>query len=202
MKRFLTVIIILFFAAGFSLCSLASNTVNFMNKTYSLKWSNKNSAGGFTNEYIQSSDTFDTYKTMVTISEFTKVKDHITAAKSMYGEFAKNVKSGKAVMATIDKINDKAVLVRFCAVANVPKPNLECDYYNVQASKNGNSVKVFQFTQRYFLNEVKLTQSNVEKFMKTEASKVQPYITKITMPEIVQNELNAESSYIYGVKKK
>ena len=202
MKKFLTFFISLFLVTGTCLYSFANNTVNFMNKTYSLKWSNKNSAGGFTNEYIQSSDTFDTYKTMVTISEFTKVNDHVAAAKSMYGEFAKNVKAGKAVMATIDKINDKAVLVRFCAVANVPKENLECDYYNVQAGKNGSSVKVFQFTQRYFLNEVKLTQANVENFMKSEAAKVQPYITKVTMPETVQKELNAESSYIYGVKKK
>lgn len=199
MKKFLTSLLCLIIISA---NSIAESTLNFMNNTYSLKWSNKNSAGGYTNEYIQNSDTFDTYKTMITISEFNKAKDYIKAAKSMYSEFAKNVNAGKAVMATINKINENAVLVRFCAVTSVPKPNLECNFYNLQSRKSDSSVMVYQFTKRYFLDEVKLTQENLEKFLNDESAKIQPYITKITMPEIISTELNADSSYIYGVKKK
>ena len=196
MKKLLSIISLLLLFETFVFADL---TVNFMDKTYSLKWSNKNSAGGYTNEYIQSTDTFENYRTMITISEFTKTKDHVTAAKSIYSEFAKNVNAGKAVMATIDKINDKSVFVSFCAVAKTPKPNLECDYYNIQSANSG--VMVYQFTQRYFLNEVKLTQKNIEQFLKDEMAKVKPYITKVTIPPIVNKEIDAKSSYIYGTEK-
>ena len=165
----------------------ADTELKFMDSTYSLKWSNKNSAEGFTNEYLKSSDTADTFRTKVTISEFTKVKDHVETAKSMYSVFSKDVSTGKAVMANIDKIDDKSIFVAYCAVVKNPKPNFECDYYKVQAKSS--SVMVFQFTKRHFMNEVKLTEKNVEKFIKDEITKIKPNVVKVSMPQIINKEI-------------
>ena len=168
----------------------AETTVKFMDSSYSLKWSNKNSADGFTNEYLKPSDTIDTYRTKVTVSEFIKVKDHVETAKSMYSVFSKDVNAGKAVMANIDKIDDKSIFVAYCAIVKNPKPNFECDYYNVQAKPS--SVMVYQFTKRYFLNEVKLTEKNVEQFIKDEMAKIKPNMVKVSIPQIINKEIEAK----------
>lgn len=185
-KIFLSIFLLIFVYT----LACAEDTVKFMESEYALKWSGKNSAGGFTNEYLKNSDTIDTFKSKVTISEFTKVKDHTETAKSMYSVFSKDVNSGKAVMANIDKINDKSIFVAYCAVVKKPKPNFECDYYKVEAKPS--SVMVYQYTKRHFLKEVKLTEKNVEQFIKDELSKIKPSLENAKIPQIINEEIDVK----------
>lgn len=199
----ITVIAVVFYLVSGVPVVASDSSITFANKSYTLKWSNKND-GGYVNEYLNADETFDNYHTMITIREVTQMKNQLQAAQNLYGVFKQNTDTGRAFMASIDQINKDATLVRYCVVAQVPKRNLECNAFNLQQRKSDNVVMIYQYTQRYFESELKLTPDNAKNVLnkvESDFNKIKPYITNVNMPDIVQKVIDAPASYAYGVKK-
>ena len=181
----------------------ADSALTFANKVYTLKWSNKTD-GGYVNEYLPNGETLDNYHTMVTVREVLQMKNQLQAAQNMYGAFKQKTEKGGAFLATIDQINKDATLVRFCIVAKAPKRNLECSAFNLQQRADDGAVMIYQYIQRYFEDELKLTPDNAQNVLnrvESDFNKIKPYITTVKMPSIVKQVIDAPASYSYGTKK-
>ena len=203
MKKFFIGTIFLFIVGAVAFAIMNNlPKIKFMGNDYYLKWSNPNASEGYINEYLRKDETFDDYHTMITVSDFPNVKNQLEAAKRIYRTFYDNVQMGTAVFASINSITDNSTLVRFCAMAQVPRRNLECSYHNVQQTDENSPVTIFQFTQRYYTDEVSITTQNFTKLIDDGFNEVRPHIIIAKTPDIVRRKIDAKSSYQYGIIKK
>lgn len=199
MKKFWIIfgVIAVVVALGATITIVVNNapTVNFMNKTYTLKWSNQIAEGSYSNEYLTDGENFDNYHTMVTVQEYAQAQDQKDVAMTLYGLF-KN-----APVKDIKKINDEATYLNSCTVLDVPQRHVECSFYNIQNRKDTKNVVVFMYTTRYYTSEI-ANADEMTKMMLNDTVAVQKQICTVQIPNIVKKIIDAPSSYIYGVKSK
>ena len=199
MKKFWIILgVIAVVAALGATITIAANkapTINFLNKTYTLKWSNQIAEGSYSNEYLTDGENFDNYHTMVTVQEYAQAQDQKDVAMTLYSLF-KN-----SSVKDIKKINDEATYLNNCAVLDVPQKHVECSFYNIQNRKDTKNVVVFMYTTRYYTSEI-ANANEMTKMMMNDITEVQKQIGTVQIPNIVKKIIDAPSSYVYGVKTK
>lgn len=157
-----------------------ASTVNFLNKSYNLKFSKKFSKSSYMKIYTPQGVTNNDYQSVVTKSYFTmedalkdSIRDEVNeATKDIVN---KNVKTFSPIWTKTDKINDFMYIMSSCFSIDTSKQKVACTYNSSKYFNNATEISMFSYTTYYTLSDT----SDIKGSMDNEYEKLKDFLINV-----------------------